>query len=66
MRLPPPITLEASSNPLQELADKLALLCGAQRLALPLDSAAALGPSTETFVSFPLLPLLRLILKPRI
>jgi hypothetical protein len=36
---------------LQELADKLAGLCGAQRLALSLDnvaSAAALAPSSET------------------
>jgi hypothetical protein len=41
---------------LQELADKLAGLCGAQRLALSLDnvaSAAALAPSSETFDSFP-------------
>jgi hypothetical protein len=60
VRLPP-----ANSNFLQDLADKLAGLCGAQRLALPLDSvAASLTPSSKTFVSFSSLsyPHLRLIL----
>jgi len=42
VRFPPP---NSNSSPLQGLADKLAVLCGAQRLALPLDNAAALAPS---------------------
>jgi hypothetical protein len=52
VRFPPPTTL-ANSSPLQELADKLAGLCGAQRFALRLDNAAAaLAPSSETFDFF--------------
>jgi hypothetical protein len=53
VRFPPSSSL-ANYSPLQDLADKLAGLCGAQRLALPLDNAAVdLAPSSETFVSFP-------------
>jgi hypothetical protein len=56
VRFPPPNHL-ANSSPLYDLADKLAGLCGAQRLALPLDNAAvavALEPSSEKFDSFPI------------
>ncbi|KAN0124399.1 hypothetical protein V8E52_002048 [Russula decolorans] len=49
VRFPPSSSL-ANYSPLQDLADKLAGLCGAQRLALPLDNAAVdLAPSSETF-----------------
>ena len=62
VRLPPSSSL-ANYSPLQDLADKLAGLCGAQRLALPLDSAVVdLAPSSEAFVSFHLYPHLYLIL----
>jgi hypothetical protein len=54
VRFPPSGTL-ANYSPLQDLADKLAGLCGAQHLALPLGNAAVdLTPSSETFVSFPI------------
>ena len=39
VRFPPPNTL-ANYSPLHDLADKLAGLCGAQRIILPLDNAA--------------------------
>ncbi|KAF8489372.1 hypothetical protein F5888DRAFT_1201376 [Russula emetica] len=48
VRFPPSSSL-ANYSPLQDLADKLAGLCGAQHLALPLDNVAVdLTPSSET------------------
>ena len=52
VRLPPPNPL-ANPSSLQGFADKLASLCGTQRLTLPLDNAAtaALAPSSDPYSS---------------
>lgn len=46
VRFPP--TRKADASPLQELANKVAKLCGAQYLALPIGNVAAVPPS-DTF-----------------
>jgi hypothetical protein len=61
----PPSSALANNSPLQDLADKVARLCGAQRLALTLDDAAAdmdLTPSSERFVRLFLISALTSIL----
>jgi hypothetical protein len=46
-----PSSILSDYSPLQDLADKLARLCGAQRLILPLDNAAVNLPVAPSFDS---------------